>query len=124
MDNLEFHQISKTQELELDLTYQECKNNVNYAIALDVADIGTYEVTLTGSSEMGELAQIPLTMFFQGIPAVSFTFNGTGGKDVSITKELICPTRFCVNRLHVGANGLKLKSLKLKYLNDNAKFFL
>ncbi|MCI7566433.1 MAG: glycoside hydrolase family 3 C-terminal domain-containing protein [Treponema sp.] len=120
MDDIEFKVISKDKELELDLTYQESKAKTNYTLAFDVSDLGTYEVSLTGSSDLGPLAQIPLTIFFQGFPVASFTFNGTDGKDVTLTKKLIFPTRFCVNRLYVASNGVKLKSLKLKYISSKA----
>ena len=120
MDDIEFKVISKDKELELDLTYQESKAKTNYTLAFDVSDLGTYEVSLTGSSDLGPLAQIPLTIFFQGFPVASFTFNGTEGKDVTLTKKLIFPTRFCVNRLYVASNGVKLKSLKLKYISSKA----
>ena len=122
MDDIEFVVLSKDKELELDMTYQESKANTNYTLAFDVSDLGTYEISITGSSNLGELAQIPFTIFFQGFPVASFTFNGTGGKDVTITKKMVFPTRFCVSRLYVASNGLDLKSVKLKYLNDHASF--
>lgn len=58
-----------------------------------------------------------------GIPIASFVFNGTNGKEVTITKEICCPQRFLVSRLVVASNGLKLKEMKIKYLNDKVKFF-
>ena len=121
LDDIEFVTVDK--EITIDLTYQECKASTNYILAFDVTYPGTYEVTLTGSSELGELAQIPCTLFYQGIPMTSFTFNGTGGKDVEIKKEAKFPTRFSVDRLFVASNGLKLKSISFKYLNDNTSFF-
>lgn len=122
MDDIEFVVLSKDKELVLDMTYQESKANTNYTLAFDVSDLGTYEISITGSSNLSELAQIPLTIFFQGFPVASFTFNGTGGKDVTITKKMVFPTRFCVSRLYVASNGLDLKLVKLKYLNDHASF--
>jgi len=121
LDDIEFVTVEK--EISIDLTYQECKANTNYILAFDVTYPGTYEVTLTGSSELGELAQLPCTLFYQGIPMTSFTFNGTGGKDVSLVKECMFPTRFSVDKLLVTSNGLKLKSISFKYLNDNTNFF-
>ena len=123
MNDIQFIELNKEKGLTIDLSDKECKGNSNITVALDVTSPGTYEMTLTGSSEMSETAQIPVTMFYQGIPAVGFTFNGTGGKDVSLTKPLICPNRFCVNRLYIAQNGLKLKSVSFKYLNDNCNFF-
>ena len=118
VDNLEFVEIKKGEEYKFDLTYQESKAFSNFAFGFEVKDVGTYEITLTGSSEMGVLAQIPVTIFLQGTPATSFTFNGTDGKDVALTKNMIFPARVCVSRINVGANGLKLKELKMKYISD------
>ena len=121
LDDVEFTVIG--DEVTIDLTYQECKAGANYILAFDVTKPGTYEVSLTGSSELNELAQLPCTIFTMGIPISSFTFNGTHGKPVTITKQLSFPNRFCVNRLFVADNGLKLLQLKVKYLNDKINFY-
>ena len=120
MEDVSFVELGK-DELVIDLTYQECKANTNYVLALDVKELGAFEASLTGSSELGELAQLPVTMFFQGIPMTSFTFNGTGGKDVTITKEIPLVTRFSICRLFVASNGLKLKQIKLKFKTKDCK---
>jgi len=122
LDDIEFTVIGK-DEVVFDLTYKECKANSNYTLAFDVTNPGTYQISLTASSELGELAQLPCTLSVMGIPIASFVFNGTGGKEVTITKEVCCPQRFLVSRLFVASNGLKLKDFKVKYLNDEIKFF-
>ncbi|MCQ2591382.1 MAG: glycoside hydrolase family 3 C-terminal domain-containing protein [Treponema sp.] len=120
LEDVEIVKVGK--EITIDLTYQECKANTNYVLAFDVEIPGTYEFTLTGSSELNEVAQLPCTFFYQGIPIINYTFNGTNGKDVSITKISKFPTRFSICRLFVSDNGLNLKSIKLKFLNDDCKF--
>ena len=122
-EDVEFITIGKEEKV-IDLTYQECKANANYILAFDITNTGTYEITLTGSSELGELAQLPCTLFFQGIPIASYTFNGTGGKEVSITKPIPCPTRFSVCRLFVASNGLKLKDLKIKFMSEKVQYIV
>lgn len=94
---------------------RESKANTNYLMSFDVQKRGRYRVTLTGSSEMGELAQIPCTLFYSGIPIVSFTFNGTGGKDVSIERTMILGKKFSILRLNVGQNGVKLKNIRFEF---------
>ena len=120
MEDVEFTEIGK-EEIVIDLTYKECKANTNYVLALDVKEFGAFEASLTASSELGELAQLPVTMFFQGIPMTSFTFNGTGGKEVTITKDIPLVTRFSICRLFVASNGLKLKQIKLKFKTKDCK---
>ena len=120
MDDVDFTELGK-DELVINLTYKESKANTNFVLALDVKEFGAFEASLTASSELGELAQLPVTMFFQGIPMQSFTFNGTGGKDVTITKEIPLVTRFSICRLFVATNGLKLKQIKLKFKTHDCK---
>lgn len=101
-------------ELTIDLSDKEAKMNTSFVWSLDVKQVGYYYVTLTASSELNEVAQLPCTFFKMGIPEASFIFTGSGGKDVSITKELLCWERFQISRLFVGCNGLKLKSISFK----------
>ena len=120
MEDVEFTELGK-DELVIDLSYKESKANTNFVLALDVKEFGAFEASLTASSELGELAQLPVTMFFQGIPMAGFTFNGTGGKDVTITKEIPLVTRFSICRLFVATNGLKLKQIKIKFKSKDCK---
>lgn len=119
-DDVEY--ITMDGDMTIDLTYQECKANVNYVLALDVKKTGTYEVTVTGSSELNELAQLPCTLFYSNIPTSSFTFHGTNGETMSVTRENKIRQRFCVARLFVARNGLKLEKIEFKYLNDNVDY--
>ena len=120
MEDVEFIELGK-DEIVIDLTYKESKANTNFVLAFDVKDFGAFEASLTASSELNELAQLPCTMFFQGIPMAGFIFNGSGGKDVTITKEIPLVTRFSICRLFVAANGLKLKQIKIKFLRSDCR---
>lgn len=117
LSDLEY--ITLDGELTIDLTTKESKANTNYVFALDTEKPGTYQLELTGSSTLTELAQMPCTMFYSNFPVLSFTFNGTGGKDVTIEKEFILRHRFHTMRLFVARNGLELKQLHFKWLNEN-----
>lgn len=120
MEDVEFIELGK-DEIVIDLTYKESKANTNFVLAFDVKEFGAFEASLTASSELNELAQLPCTMFFQGIPMAGFTFNGTDGKDVTITKEIPLVTRFSICRLFVAANGLKLKEIRIKFKSKDCK---
>ena len=116
LDDIEFTVLGKDQTF--DLTYQQCKAGTNYILALDVQNPGSYEVSLTGNSNLSELSQLPCTLFIMGIPIASFTFNGSGGKDVTITKKISFRTRFYVSRLLCAENGLNLKDIRFKFLSE------
>lgn len=91
----------------------------NYILAFDVKVLGKYEVTLRGSSELGELAQMACTLFYAGSPEFTMTFHGTGGKICAITKEILLPERFAVMRLYVSAQGLNLKDIRFHLVEEN-----
>ena len=75
-------------------------------------------MTITASSEQGELAQMPLTVFAMGTPSGTYTWNGTGGKPVAITKEIPFFSRFTAVRLYFAQNGLDLISIDFKLVRE------
>lgn len=91
----------------------------DYIWSYEVINPGEYSFEITGSSELSELAQIPCTLFLSGIPCMVFTFNGTGGKNVTLSKEYPVLHRFLIIRLHVGADGLNLKELVIRRKPDS-----
>ncbi|MBQ4165635.1 MAG: beta-glucosidase, partial [Oscillospiraceae bacterium] len=105
-------------EITLDLGGMMSKKGESYNFALDFAREGRYRVTVTASSELSELAQTAVTLFSVGSACGSFFFNGTGGKPVSISKEINIFSRFTSSRLHFAANGLKLHSISYERIGD------
>ena len=86
----------------------------DFIFALDVAELGLYRFTLTGSSELSELVQIPVTVFSMGTPIGSFTWNGTAGKPVSFECSTHCFSRFTTVRIYFAQSGLKLHSIRIE----------
>ena len=113
IDDVEY--INVDRDILIDLTEKASTADTNYVIALDVEHPGEYAVSLRGSSTLEKLAQLPCTLFFNGFPVSNFTFNGTGGKDVVIRKEVKFYSRFNVLRLYVKSNGLDLKDIKFSF---------
>lgn len=116
--------LSEVEFIELDgdmtiaLDTKDSKAGVNYVFPFDVKKKGVYEIRLTGSSDLGELAQMPCTLYYTNIPIATFTFHGTGGENMVISKEFDLHTRFSVMRLNVGRNGLHLKEVTFHYLRE------
>lgn len=77
---------------------------------------GRYTVTLTASSDLGELAQIPMTILYTSIPIRVLTWNGTDGKDVSQETTLRFLSKYTIFRAHFGGKGVKLKTIKFEFL--------
>lgn len=83
----------------------------NYSFALIINNPGFYKATVTASSEQSELAQIPVTLFSMGTANAMFTWNGTGGKPVSYSKEIPMFSHFTAVRLYFAQSGLKIHSI-------------
>ncbi len=104
--------------ITIDLGGMMSRKGESYNFALDFVRGGRYRVTITASSELSELAQTAVTLFSVGSACGSFIWNGTGGKPVSIVKEVNIFSRFTSSRLHFAANGLKLHSINYERIGD------
>jgi len=78
---------------------------------------GVYSMEFTASSDLNELAQIPVTLYFTSIPFKVMTWNGTEGVDVTKKVKIGIYSKHSVFRAHPGAPGIKFKSLKFTYLS-------
>lgn len=108
------------KELTISLEDKVSEMGANYVLAFDVKTLGTYRITLRGSSELGELAQMTCTLFYNGFPVNTMTFHGTGGNLDSIFREVIMRQRFTVMRLYVGADGLNLKDIQFELIEEGS----
>jgi beta-glucosidase len=107
--------------LVLDLKGIKSEKGKSYSLALVVNNPGWYDITITASSEQSELAQIPVTVFTMGTANAMFTWNGTGGKPVSYTKEVPFFSHYLAVRLYFAQNGLDLLELKFEKTSRSDK---
>ena len=78
---------------------------------------------ITASSELPELAQIPVTVFINGTPLHVLTFHGSNGKPQELTCDLVSYGHSSLYRLYVGGNGLKLLKMELTYKSSEVKMW-
>ena len=116
LENVEWQKMLPFTEISLENENSSAQSSI--LLPLDLDHFGNYEVSITASSELSELAQIPCTLFVTGIPTLTFTFNGTGGRDVTLTRLNKFGNRFAFMRLYVGGNGLKLKKITFRHLGE------
>lgn len=109
---VQFYKVDR--DITLDLSDVDTKKGTSYSIALDLSNFGIYRVIVTASSTQSELAQIPMTLFSLGTAVGTFTFNGTGGKAVSMEKETPMFSRFTTFRIYFAQNGLELHSIRFE----------
>ena len=112
MTNVEYKVLG--DELTFDLTEPESDMGSTYVFAFDIPEPGLYRITTRASSELGEVAQLPCTLIFNGFPISTITFQGSGSEEREISKVIRFFERFSVLRLTVGARGLKLKDITFK----------
>lgn len=109
---VQFYKVDR--DITLDLSDVDTKKGTSYSFALDLSNFGIYRVIVTASSTQSELAQIPMTLFNMGTAVGTFTFNGTGGKAVSMEKETPMFSRFTTFRIYFAQNGLDLHSIRFE----------
>ena len=105
-------------EITVDLAGIKSDRDKSYSFILDVKELGPYRFTLTASSEAGELAQIPVTVFIMGTASGTFTWNGTGGKAVSFSGESYFFNRFTTIRLYFALGGLDLVAMHIERIKQ------
>lgn len=107
--NLEYEEVNEMTTIILDGI--NSKRGTFHLIGITIAKFGKYKISLTASSNDGELAQIPVTIFDGGNNIGTYTFNGTGGKKVTLSREcmLFMPNHYI--KLYFGQSGLTLHSI-------------
>lgn len=93
----------------------------DYTFALDLADVGEYQVEITAKSDLGELSQLPVTLFYQSVPFAAYTFSGTGGEWVTLERKVELHNKYAVLRLYFGQSGLDLKEIRFIFKRSLAE---
>lgn len=117
-DDLVYYDIAEGQDAVLDISDWKCENGDRYVIGINTGgfeNIGTYDVIITASSELNELAQIPVTVYIDSGIKTVISFRGTEGKTVTVTQDLglIIGTHYM--KFAFGASGLKVEEVRLKF---------
>lgn len=100
----------------LDLAGVKSEAGKNYSFAVKLAKPGFYRISVTGSSESGELAQIPVTLFLMGSPCGTMTWSGTEGKPVTYSTESPMFSRYTSVRLYFAQSGLNLHNVTFELI--------
>lgn len=106
------------RELTIDLSQISARKGSSFVFALELEKLGYYQVLFTAKSDLGELAQLPVTMFYQSVPYAVFTFNGTGGEWKTMEGEVGMLDKYAVQRIYFGQNGLDVKEVKFVFKRE------
>lgn len=102
-------------EITIDMSNSDTGKGADFVFTLDIAHIGGYRVEMTGRSDLSELAQIPVTVFYQSIPMAVFTFNGTGGQWRTMERKIELLNKYSALRVYFPQNGLEVKEIRFIY---------
>lgn len=100
------------KEISISLHDVDAKKGSYFVFALDLTNTGTYDVQIKAKSELTQLAQIPVTLIRDGVPAAVFTFNGTGGEWAFLKKKVMLDNKYAVLQLYFGQNGLEAEEIR------------
>ena len=104
----------KGDEIVIDCQKVMSGRDILFGFTADKA--GFYEFSMTASSDLNPLAQIPMTVYYTSIPIAVITWNGTNGEDVTKTSEFMMYSRNSVFRMHLSSGGVTPKQIRIRYL--------
>lgn len=109
-DSMEYHPLG--EYFEINMEKEDTSKGKSFVFALDAPVGCEYEVEFVGRSDLGELAQLPVSLFFHGFPIQTFAFQGSGGKETVVTRNLAFTERYGVYRLYFPQNGLQMTAIR------------
>ena len=102
-------------EAVIDLSDYEITKRASIDFALDLEKLGYYKAELMARSDLGDVAQIPVTLSFAGTPRAVYTFNGTNGQWVTQTREVDLSMKYAIMKLFFPQNGVDVKQIRFTF---------
>ncbi|MBR1508798.1 MAG: glycoside hydrolase family 3 protein [Eubacterium sp.] len=99
---------------EIDLSGMDTGKGTVCFFGFSVDRLGCYYIDMIGSSDLSELSQIPVGVYFQGVPCGTFTFHG-GGEELTIRRKIWFHSKYGVMRLKFMNGGLKPKKMRFTF---------
>ncbi len=87
----------------------------SHYINVDIGDspVRKHTMSITAVAEGGPLAQVPLTFYYLNSPCHTFVWNGTDGKEVTMTADFYIFSRFSIIKFYFGSAGLDIKKIEI-----------
>ncbi len=106
---------------EIDLSNVDTTKGAVCLVGFDVKHRGCYYIDMIGSSDLSALSQIPVGVYYHGVPCGTFTFHG-GGEELTIRRKIWFNSRYGVMRFKFINGGLNLKKLKFTFEREQDSF--
>jgi beta-glucosidase len=115
VDPVFYHANPETQEIVISGSELHPKAGESDVFAISAAVDGEYSISFILKSELGSLAQLPISVFFDNVFQTTISINGTEGKVIEETRDLcyVFGSNHYV-KLYYGANGLEIEQVVLK----------
>lgn len=107
------------REILLDIDGINTNRGSEFSFCLDVTHAGFYEMSITASSDLSELAQLPVTIFTMGTASDTITFQGSENKVVTKSGTISLLSRLYPIRLFFAQTGLKIHKIELKLIKSH-----
>lgn len=106
------------QELSLDIAHADTGMGKELLYGIEIVNQGDFQIRFVAKVDAPELAQIPVSVFANGVLRESITFNGTGGAYVEVVRPIEgLFDRFNYLRIYFAQSGLQLKEIRLERVN-------
>ena len=117
---LEMPEPKTGEEIELPLEKLSTKKGTSAVYQLRFPKIGRYELVFRMSSALGELAQLPISVFLNNTLQQTVTLNGTEGQ--ILERVVTLPIRQDGEKymkLYFGESGIDMHRMFLRYAGQN-----
>lgn len=110
-------------DIVIDGTALNTERGKSVIFGLAFSKIGYYEVRIRMKSELGVLAQLPVSIYYDNVLQSTITIQGTEGKWVNEVRPIGVIFGFHhYLKLYFGASGLDIDEIRLRYVEgDEAK---
>ncbi len=122
--DLVYYKTDEADEIVIDGALLSPKAGQSDVFGIQVEKFGSYSITLTMKSDLGELAQLPVSLYYDNALKAQISIQGTEGKVIEEKRELgviFGPTHFI--KLYYGANGIEILKVVIRLEEETANPF-
>lgn len=114
-----FYKGDKNGTITIDGCEFESGRKGSFLFGINAGRVGLYDMTVTVHSDLDELAQLPVTVFFDSANKFTANFRGTNGKSVTQTGDigLVLGHNHYV-KLYLGADGIIIDRVTISFREE------
>lgn len=120
-----YEPMDEAQELvELDGSILDTQSGLSHTYGLTLPKLGKYQLEVDMKSDLGPLAQLPLTVYLDNHYRFTISIQGTEGKWITEIRDfgfVFGPNHYL--KLYFGANGLKIGTIRVRFTEAVASPF-